>query len=116
MPLTAAWAGAKAAIFSGKVWILAALSAVLFFAGYMIGRDAASDDAMENLEAFVAEERARSARDIEAAIASTKLIQVVKQENQNVVAKIEELVAASPDNCVLSPDELRELQKIYGSQ
>lgn len=116
MPITAAWQGARAAFASGKVWVFALISCLIFFFGYYTGRDSASDDAVANLEAFVKEERERSARDIEAAIASTKLIQVVKQENQNVVNKIEELVASNPDNCVLSPDELRELQKLYGSQ
>ena len=105
--------GIKAALLSWKVWLIAGLSITLFLTGYFQGRDAANADAVERLETFVKEERARSIEDVVAAVAATKLIEIVKETGREQVEEMEALVAdAGPDGCIPTDDELRLLREI----
>lgn len=109
--------GMKAAIISWRVWLVVGFAVVLFLAGYFQGRDAANEDAVERLESFVKEERARSIEDVVAAVAATKLIAVVKETGREQVAEMEALVAdAGPDGCIPTDDELRLLRQISSGE
>lgn len=115
--MNAFFLGIKAAFLSWKVWAIMAFAATLFLTGYFQGRDAANKDAVERLETFVKEERARSIEDVVAAVAATKLIEVVKETGREQIEQMEELVAdAGPDGCIPTDDELRLLREISAGE
>lgn len=111
------WQGLKAAFVSGKIWLLGFVFVGVYFIGFYSGRNDANEDNIIELREFVEQERKRSSEDIVAAVAATKLIQVVKEQGREQIEQMEKLVAdGGPDNCIPTDDELRLLREISEGQ
>lgn len=103
-------AGMKAALVSGKVWLVGALLVVVFFSGYYRGVTSSNEDNVQALKVFIEQERDRSFRAVAAASKAARQLEQVRSTGDEQVEEMEQYVVDS--NCVPSPDELRLLEEI----